>query len=219
MNFPKFILFDFDGTIADTLNEIFEIYNLLAPEFGLTQLKKEDISKIRSQGYKNFLKNFPLSKIKTSLLLLRGRKELNKRIGKIKPFKGIKPVLRKLKNQGFILGILSSNSLENIEFFLTKNNLRELFDFIHSQINLFGKERAILNFLNKHQIAKKDIVYVGDEIRDIEAAKKVGIPVIAVSWGFNEKETLLSLKPRAIAENPQQLLECVFKIFKNNATS
>jgi phosphoglycolate phosphatase-like HAD superfamily hydrolase len=121
------------------------------------------------------------------------------------------PALKELKKAGFSLGIITSNSEKNVKNFLEINEIFDIFDFIHSGRNLFGKDKVIKQLFKKKKIAKNSIIYVGDETRDIEMAKKIGIPIIAVSWGFNAKEILGALGPNKMIDNPKDLLECVKK--------
>ena len=118
----------------------------------------------------------------------------------------------RLKNTGFNLGILSSNSKINVCKFLENNNLDNIFDFIYSSRHLFGKDKTLLRLLKKRNIPKKNAVYVGDETRDIEAAKKAGISIVSVSWGFNSRKTLEALQPDQIAGSPGELIACLQRI-------
>lgn len=115
-------------------------------------------------------------------------------------------MLINLKKTHHPLGILSSNNKTNIVKFL-KNYRIDFFDFIYSEKNLFGKSRAIDNLLKKQDLKPQEIIYVGDEIRDIEAAKKSKIKVVAVTWGFNTKAILEKMKPDFLVENPDELLK------------
>jgi phosphoglycolate phosphatase len=128
----------------------------------------------------------------------------------VQPFAGIPEMLRLLKQEGFILGILTSNSEENVNLFLQRHNL-ELFDFVRSSSRLFGKAREIRGILKKGRWAKEEVIFIGDECRDIEASHKAGVRVAAVSWGFNTPEALLALQPAALLHEPQEisrLLRC-----------
>jgi len=207
----KTIIFDFDGTIANTLDAVVNIYNRIAPRFHCRIVQQEDRIKLQSQKPQAFLKSYGVSNFKLPFLLLRVRKELRSEIADIKLIKDIFKPLQDIKNAGFNLGIMTSNSKENVNIFLEINGLIGVFDFIYSGNNIFGKDKKIKRLLQEQKIQKDSAVYVGDETRDIEAAKKVGIPIVAVSWGFNTKEILAALRPNAIVDDPNQLLEYLRK--------
>jgi len=133
-------------------------------------------------------------------------------IKNIKPIAGMIQALRNIKNAGLSLGIMTSNSKKNVKIFSEMNGLDGIFDFVYSGRNIFGKDKVIRRLLKDQQIARDNVVYVGDETRDIEAAKKAGIPVVAVSWGFNIREILVVQHPNEIVDEPKNLLECLRKI-------
>ncbi|HEX2921412.1 MAG TPA: HAD hydrolase-like protein, partial [Bacteroidales bacterium] len=120
--------------------------------------------------------------------------------------------LLQIRNSGLRMGILTSNSAYNVGMFLKYNHLSDFIDFIYSDKSFFGKDIVLRKLLNHEKILKEDAIYVGDETRDIEASRKVGIPVIAVVWGFHNRKTLASLNPDQIADTPEDLMGCIQKI-------
>ena len=153
------------------------------------------------------MSQYKISFLKIPFLLIRIRRELKKRISEVKIFEDIELVLKELKNKGFDLYILTSNSKENVEIFLRDNYLLDIFKFVYSSSNVFGKDKSIKKFFKNYNINKEDCVYIGDETRDIEAMKKIDLPIIAVSWGFNSKCALKRLNPDKIIESPKKLLD------------
>ena len=97
------------------------------------------------------------------------------------------------------LGILTSNTEENVRQFLSKNEL-EFFDFIRAGKSVFGKSHMINKIIKQNQTEKNNVFYVCDEVRDIEAAKKSGIKSIAVTWGYNTEDALVKEKPDFIVK-------------------
>jgi phosphoglycolate phosphatase len=212
MSKTKYIVFDFDGTLADTIDLAIGIFNKIAHEYNLKQLEEVDKIALTTKKPKDLMKIYEVTQIKVVLLLLRIRKEMGMNLNDLKIVTDIKETLRELKQSGFRLGILTSNSKNNVGTFLENNGLIDIVDFIYSGKNLFGKDKVMKSMLDKENISKDEIIYVGDEVRDIEACKKVGIPIIAVSWGLNKREILESLKPDQIAHTPKELPDCIQKI-------
>lgn len=205
----KVIMFDFDGTIADTLDAIVSITNRLAVEFGYKQTTQEELAQIQNLNSKEIIKQSGISIFKLPFLLRKVKAELNKEIQRVRPISGIKEALIELKNQGNRLGILTSNSSANVVAFLETNGLEDLFDFIYSGKTLFGKSKVMNNLLKQENIDPKTAIYVGDETRDIEAARKSHIKAIAVSWGFNSAEVLAKHNPDFLIHQPNQLIEVI----------
>lgn len=139
-------------------------------------------------------------------------------IPELKPVKNIIDSLKQIKNTGLRLGILTSNSKYNVNAFLENNDLSEVVDFVYSGKSLFGKDKFLMRLFNRENIFRENVIYIGDETRDIEASKKVGIPVISVSWGLNKKNLLATLHPNQIADSPGDLFGCVQQIITEHFT-
>lgn len=207
-----YIVLDFDGTIADTLEMALGVYNRISSEYGLMPIDHANRELFRTSMPQELMKTFGISKLKMLTLTLRIRKEMTRHLPEMLPFAGIDAALKEIRNTGCRLGILTSNSVENVRKFLAVNNMASLFDFVYSGRSFLGKEKVIRKVLIHEQIPAGRVVYVGDETRDIEASRAAGIPVIAVSWGLNRRELLASLLPDHIADRPEELPDRVRQI-------
>lgn len=203
----KVVIFDFDGTLADTLDAIVKITNRLAGEYGYKPTAPEELTQIRNLSSREIVKQSGISLFKLPFLLKRVKADLRNDIQQLNPIVGIKESLIKLKAEGNRLGILTSNSEENVISFLKKHEMIELFSFIYSGTQLFSKHKIILNIIKRNKLNPEEVIYVGDETRDIEAAKKINSKVIAVSWGFNTKEALARHNPDFLIHQPSELLD------------
>lgn len=216
MNNSKYIIFDFDGTIANSIELALNTYNRIAPEYKCKPIQEEFRNLLSSKKPQKYFKEYGITTFKLFLLVIRIRKELSKHISDIKPVNNIITSLHQLKNAGFKLGILTSNSSKNVHKFLEYNNLSGVFDFVHSASNLFGKDKVFKRLIKRKDISINNALYIGDETRDIEASKKVSIPIIGVSWGLTERKILETLQPDQIADDPKELMVCVQNIFSNS---
>jgi phosphoglycolate phosphatase len=205
------IIFDFDGTIAETLLETLKLFNEVAPRYDLPIIKKTDLTKIRNLSAKELIREYHISGWKLLRLTQVILPKLKENISNIALVPGIAEVLAELKQQGFSLGIVTSNAKENVELFLKKHHLE--IDFVYAEKNFFGKARVLAHLLKKQKINKQTIVYVGDEVRDIEAAHQAGLKMIAVTWGFNSPQRLETANPEYLVTKPEQLLPKIFDIF------
>jgi phosphoglycolate phosphatase-like HAD superfamily hydrolase len=103
----------------------------------------------------------PPYQVKLPFLLQRLRDELNREMHQVQPIAGMKTALLKLKQQGYRLGIVTSNSHENVIAFLKAQDLDSIFDFVGSGLALFGKGRVIQRLLRRHHLNPEDVIYVG----------------------------------------------------------
>ncbi len=202
----KVIIFDFDGTLADTIDILLSITNRLSAEFGFKSATKEELAQLSNLTSWQILRYSGISIFKFPLLIRNLKAELRSEIPNIQLFPGIKEVLLELKKQGFQLGIITSNLRENVLASLEINGLQDTFTFIYSG-SIFGKHKVIKKWLKKEHINPEEVIYVGDETRDIDAAKKTGIKIIAVSWGFNSQSALAAQNPDFLIGRPQELIE------------
>lgn len=201
----KVVIFDFDGTIADSRKTLVDIANELAEEFGYDTVTEEEVIRLSNLSSQDVVLQSPIPLYKIPFLLRRVKKEFNKHIGKLQPFLGIQELLENLQGQGFCIGIVTSNMRGNVLDFLEKNQLENYFDFIYSANTLFGKDKIIRRLIKRYQLPLEKTFYVGDETRDIEAAKKSNVQVVAVTWGFNSADVLAQYQPDYLIDEPAQL--------------
>lgn len=197
----KYIVFDFDGTLADTFDVIKNIAMNEYSEYNI------DVELFKSEGAKGMLKmlNIPRWKIPGMILNVTNKLRNSKNI---KLFPGIVDLLINLKKD-YKIGILSSNSKEIINDTLKEYDIENLFEFVYSESSLFGKHSVLKRMCSKHNIDPLEVIYVGDEDRDIIAAKKANLKTIAVTWGFNSKEKLSRENPDYLVDSPMQILEAL----------
>lgn len=200
------MIFDFDGTIGDTFRQGLEILNRMAPEFGYRPLVGDaEVEKARSMTTRQLMRHLGISNRKLPVIAARGVRELRARIGEVQPIAGVPEALRELHAQGRRLGIVTSNSEENVGLFL-KNHGLEIFEFVRSSSRLLGKAREIRAAMKAQKFGPQDVMFVGDETRDIEACKRAGIRCAAVSWGYNSRASLEAQHPHCVFDSPEQLL-------------
>ncbi|HTN67825.1 MAG TPA: HAD-IA family hydrolase [Dysgonamonadaceae bacterium] len=195
----KQIIFDFDGTLVDTFDVIKKI---AINEYGEYDI---DFELFKQEGARSLLKKANIPRRKLPGMILNVTSKL-KKSENIKLFPGVVDMLYSLKSN-YKIGIVSSNSKDIIIDTLKKQNIENLFKFVYSESSLFGKHLVLKRMCNKHNINPLDAIYVGDEDRDIIAAKKAGIKMIAVTWGFNSREKLSRENPDYLVDSPMQILE------------
>jgi phosphoglycolate phosphatase len=208
----KVVIFDFDGTIADTMKYGQNIANKLAEEFGFRRIKEHEIPIIQNKTAQEIIKYLEIPMLKLPRIISRAHQELHLEMDNIEPIAGLKDVLFEIKNAVDQLGIITSNSKKNVEKFLKKHNLDDIVDFIDSSTRIMGKSHQIKTIIKKHKFSKEKTLYVGDETRDIEATKKVGIKIAAVTWGFNSSERLTDFEPDYLVDEPEQLIHVCAEI-------
>jgi HAD superfamily hydrolase (TIGR01549 family) len=195
-----YIVFDFDGTIANTLDDIKEIVRTSVNDFC-----EDDFDLLRNEGIKEVIKRKKIPMYKIPKMILNITSQLKDKTN-IPLFADMTKVLHTLATS-YKLGIVSSNSEENIRQCLTKHQLDHAFEFVYSQSSLFGKDRVLKKMCQKHKLNLAEIVYVGDEDRDIMACKKVNIKNMAVCWGYNAEKRLWALNPDYIVTSPLQIID------------
>lgn len=207
----KMIIFDFDGTISNSVDIIYKVYEKLSNEYGFKRFSHEEIHELKMLSIHERLKKHKVSIFQLPKLARKTRRIVSELIEETYPFEGMKDLLEVLKEKGYILSIVSSNSKKNIVSFFKHHDLIE-FDHIYGKASFFGKERLIKKLLKKEKNTKS--IYVGDELRDIVSAKEVPIDIISVVWGFDDITLLEAEGPNYIAHTVDELKELLLhKVF------
>ena len=200
------LVFDFDGTIADTLGETRLIYNQLAPDYGLRQVAEHELDHLRHLSLKQLLSHLDIPKRRVPALISRGTGLMRGNITRLQLIGGMREVLLELRRHVDSFGVLTSNAPANVDLFLENHGLRPQFDFISSTSKLTGKAKHLKAIRKTFSLRPEQMLYIGDELRDVKASQKAGIPVAAVTWGFNSRESLAAEKPDYLIDEPADFL-------------
>jgi phosphoglycolate phosphatase len=202
----KHVIFDFDGTIVDSIDLSIELFNELADKYKFNRILNNQLDYLRNLSFVERCRAVKVPLYRIPLLGIEITRNYRKIVGELRIFEGIYDVIHRLKEQGLELSIISSNSGENIKAFLKENGI-DVFNGVYCSRNLFGKEKIIDRFIKKHSLEKDEVIYIGDEYRDVMACKISNVKVIAVSWGFDSPDMLLKAGPDFIVESPQGIIK------------
>ncbi len=192
------IIFDFDGTLADTISLGLTLFNSYSEKFNYNKISREENADLSAV---ELLKLSGIKFWKLPYIVWFFRNRLHEHSSDIKMISGIKEMLSRLKQDGQELGILTSNSENTVRDFLQRNQIEQYFTFFRTKVPVFGKKQALRKA--KRQL-KSDFVYVGDELRDIEACRKTGTQIVSVAWGFNSAASLEKANPGLVAKSTDQ---------------
>lgn len=199
-----YIVFDFDGTLADMKQLFIEVGNDIAVKKGWRLIDDAMFDKLSRGSMRDGLKHVGIPLRDVPFLLLEGKRRLAMRSDEITLFPGTYKLIDALHAAGHQLFVLSTNSRKLITTVLERNQLADKVTVLPSS-GLFGKAPALKRFIRGHRIGKGEVWLVGDELRDVEAAKRAGVRSIAVLWGLQHPDTLLAAHPTFVAEKPEQI--------------
>jgi len=202
----KALIFDFDGTLVDSMQLYARSFNKIGTDFGLPQINSSNLQEMKQSSIQDLMKKYGIGLLKLAKLITAVNKDIKQEIATVEFFPKMKPLLVKLAKK-YQLGILTSNNVENVNDFLKKQQFENIFDFVYASKNLFGKDKVLSNLLKKYHLNKEEVLYFGDEVRDIEACQKMPIKIAAVTWGFNEKSLLASKKPSYLFSSPDEIAD------------
>lgn len=199
------LIFDFDGTIADTFRVAWDIFNELAEVYGYKPIRQHELTSARDMTMAQFMKTHKISRLKLPKMLKEGKRRLAARIDDVKLIDGMEAILPRLREKYPRLGILTSNSKSNVRTFLRMHEL-DFFDFISTVPKLSGKAKSLRAIMRTFTMTPEEIIYVGDESRDMKAAYKAGVHGAGVLWGFNAEKAMRIYSPKWVLAKPEELL-------------
>lgn len=217
----KVLIFDLDGTLLNTLNDLHNSVCHALHEAGLPLLEKEATRRYLGNGIKKLISQCVShvcpdadEGLKEQVLTTFHTHYVQHAADQTAPYEGILPMLRDCQKRGFLTAIVS-NKLE-----AAVKDLHRVFfaDFIDISIGETPTvkrkpapdmvEEAIrqLSMLHGLKIRKQECAYIGDSEVDLQTAQNAGLPCIAVSWGFRNREWLTQCGAQTIIDHPCQLL-------------
>jgi len=208
------LVFDFDGTLAQSLDLSVAIYNEWAQIKGFRIVTKELWCEIKMMSPHEVMRTLGLSWYQVSQVVSHIRKATYEKNVEIKPTANIADLLVSLKQDQNRLFILSSNSIDNITRFLIRNELN-CFEAVYGGYGLFKKHYQLNKLKKLFPLTSYNMYYIGDEVRDIQCAHRAKVHSIAVGWGANNASALATYNPDLLVEKVEDFYP-MFKLLSEN---
>jgi len=203
----KYIVFDFDGTLVDSRAAFLSLYNEIAQERGYLLMTPGNVGQLRGMSIPERCRSLNIPMYKLPFLVAEALRKYKAIIPTLKFNTGIIEMLGELSDKGIPFALLSSNSKANIEEFFALYQIKV--EDIYTSGKIFGKDKMLKRFLKDKKLKASEIVYVGDESRDVIACKKAGVQVAWVSWGYDAEAAVTQHSPDHIIHHPSGLLEII----------
>jgi len=206
------VIFDFDGTIADSFEYVFDFLRGEADntdDFSVAEKRK-----MRAMSMKRLALHLGVPFWRLPFVYFKGRRVMRAHMERVLPFIGMIEAVRELHAQGWRLYVASSNSTHNIRHLLKRYHIEGYFKAVRGSAGFWGKTPLIRGLVLRYRLRKAETWYVGDEAGDISAATRAGVRALAVGWGFANPADLKAMKPAAFAETPADLVKVLGSAWK-----
>ncbi len=197
----RLVIFDFDGTLADSLGWLAGEVRPLARRFGFREVSDVEIDMLRGRGNREILRYLNVPAWKLPAIAAHLRRRVAEDAEAIRLFPGAKALLRRLAGDGVILGVVSSNAEANVKRILGPE-AAALIGYYECGASIFGKAARFRRMVKRAGVAPGDVLCVGDEARDIEAARDAGLASAAVTWGYATRDLLAARRPTWMFDSP-----------------
>lgn len=187
----RLVVFDFDGTLADTYHWFAGVINGVADRFGFRRIEPEEAERFRGLDARAVIAELGIPLWKMPLIARHMHALAAREMEAVRLFGGIADVLARLDRHGLVLAIVSSNTEANVRAVL--GPLAAHVAHFDCGASLFGKAARLRAVSKAAGIGPEAMLAIGDEIRDLDAAREAGCAFAAVGWGYT---TLDALKAR-----------------------
>ena len=189
----KLAIFDMDGTLSDSFPWFLSVINSVADKHKFQRIENDRIDELRSVGAGELIRLLGVARWRIPLIARDMRKRKSQQIDSIPLFAGVDRMFGELEARGVTIAIVSSDSENNVRHAL--GDLARHVTHYACGASLFGKTAKFRRILDLTGIAVDDTISIGDEIRDIDAAREAGIDFGAVSWGYTSAAALNARAP------------------------
>jgi phosphoglycolate phosphatase len=185
----RLAIFDFDGTLADSFPFFIRVFNQLAEQHDFKGIDPDLAPTYRSYDARQIMEQVGMPAWKLPLVAKSFISLMGQNAASISLFEHTDDMLLHLANNGVALAVVSSNSYDNVSRILGPANTKLIGQF-ECGVSIFGKSARIRKALKKTGIPCREAIYIGDQVTDLEAARKEKVAFGAVSWGYGTIESL-----------------------------
>lgn len=190
----KLAIFDFDGTLADSVSWFLEMLGYLGERYGFRKLSPTEVEALRGKSSQEILRELGIPTWKLPAIARHMQRLAADAAGRISLFPGIAPLLTDLPTRGVRVGVASSNAEANIRRVLGTEIAAAIAHY-ECGSSMFGKSKRIRRILVRSGVPASQTIFIGDETRDIEAAHKASVAAAGVLWGVATRAALEAAKP------------------------
>lgn len=209
----KLAIFDMDGTILDTLNDLKDSLNYVLNMFGMPTRTLEEVRSFIGNGIRLLIergvpKNTPSEQTDKVFKMFNEYYAVHC-ADTTKPYDGIEKIILKLKENGIKVAVVSNKSDYAVQS-LCKQYFDGLFDFAVGACEGVRKKPypdTVNKVLKKFDISKDDAVYIGDSEVDVETAQNAEMDCISVDWGYRDRDVLINAGAKLIVSDTANLLK------------
>lgn len=202
----KTLIFDFDGVLADTLDDILHFGGAICKDLGFPITPTaDDLNALDQMSFADFGRQLGLPENKVEDFVQRNFELFNLREEPPEIFKGMDTVIKQLATS-YRMGIVTGNSSNTVWRFLSYYGIEEYIVATLSADMPGSRLEKIKRVMKDLGATAQNTFIVGDAVSDIRTAKEAGTFSIAVGWGHQKPEKLLYEKPDYFAQTPQDLL-------------
>ncbi len=194
MNRFDLAVFDFDGTLADSAVWFRSVINHIALRYGFRQVTDQELDDLRGQSSAAIIRHLGVPAWKMPLIANYMRQLAARDAHQIALFEGVDALLSALVECGVTIAMVTSNSEANVRRILGEENSKRISCYACGA-SLFGKAAKFRSVLKSTGAGLDRTIAIGDEVRDLEAARKVGVAAGAVGWGYATVELLRAEQP------------------------
>ncbi|BAI72184.1 phosphoglycolate phosphatase [Azospirillum sp. B510] len=202
----RLAIFDFDGTLADSFPWFVGVLNDVADRHGFNRVRAEELELLRGWDARRIIGHLRVPAWKLPFIATHMRRLMARDIDGIRLFDGVPEMLRLVRERGVTVAIVSSNSEANIRRILGPQ-AAGLVDHYACGASLFGKAGKFRRMLRVSGVPADRAIGIGDELRDIEAARKAGIACAAVAWGYTRGDALAASQPDRLLTRVDEMVE------------
>lgn len=199
----RLVIFDFDGTLADTFPWFCSVIDDVAVRFRFRRITPDERERLRGLDARAIMRALGVARWKLPMIARHMHKLATRDIEAITLFSGTEVMIRTLDEAGIVLAVVSSNTEANVRRVLGPSADR--FRHYACGASLFGKARRLREVMRDAAV-EGDAIYIGDELRDHEAASAAGCEFGAVSWGYTTSEALAAAEPAFWFSDPASVI-------------
>lgn len=192
------VILDLDGTLVDSFPWFLRTINDVADRFGFRRVADEDVEGLRHASTREILSRLEVPMWKLPAIARHARRLKGEAAAEISLFAGAEAMLRTLAGNGVELALVTSDNEANAREKL--GEAAALFSHFDCAASVFGKPAKFRRVMRRAGVEPGHVIAIGDELRDIEAAREVGIACGAVCWGYAAEAALRALEPDYIFE-------------------